>query len=335
MSYVEVIGSKTGVAQELISMMPTEAFGKLFIDLFAGGAGVFFAKDPAKINILNDCDRDIVCMHEAIQRNHRVVEKELCVLLNDQDTFFRLRDLRGSEEWEAMPAAQRAAVMVFLYKASVNSNQIALSSASKNKSSFNPDLLLREYSVKLKRAELRSFHWEDCIDRYLYRSNPVEAFVLADPPYVVADSAKYYRVNFHPVDHIRFWHGMTRLSKGNGLRRNVKIMITYDDDPLIRALYRETDGWRLQPLDMQYRAAQDADTCRSEIVITNYEVSEVGGPHSTGDWSDVPHDRITVDGVPFDDLVCCEKETVALMVSGNRKGECRVCGKKVIAKEFC
>ena len=272
MSFIGVIGSKTSVSQQLIDMMPSEAFNECFIDLFAGGAGLFFDKTPARVNILNDADPDLSVMYEAIQSDCSAVEAELRLLLDDDKTFNRLSELRDSPEWQDVPAACRAAVVIYLHKASVNSNQVALSSSSKVRSSFNPDLTLGEYAEKLKRAQIRSFDWRKCIDTYLYGSLPVEAFVFADPPYVIADTRKHYRINFNPTEHICFWRRMTQITKDNGPKRNVKIMITYDDDPLIRALYREADGWFIRPLSIGYASAHDSDQDRSEIIITNYEI---------------------------------------------------------------
>ncbi len=272
MSFIGVIGSKTSVTEQLIKMMPPEAFGACYIELFLGGGSVFFAKEQARINVLNDADPDLAVTFEAIQRDRKAVESELRVLLDDDQTFRRLAELRNSDQWQDLPTPQRAAVVIYLHKASVNSNQVALSSSSKVRSSHNPDIDLTKFAKKLKRAQIRSLDWRKCIETYLYGSLPVEGFLFADPPYVIADTRKHYRVNFHPTEHICFWRRMTQINKDNGPKRNVKIMITYDDDPLIRALYREVDGWRIRPLSIGYASAHDSGQDRPEIVITNYEV---------------------------------------------------------------
>lgn len=270
MSYIGLIGSKTTVSADLIKRMPREAFGKCCIELFAGGSGVFFAKRPAKINVLNDLDPDIVLMHEMVKRDHKAVEAELRTFLDDDLLFQECLRLRESVEWEAVPPARRAAMVIYILKQSVNSNQQVLSSSSQSGSSFNPNLSLEEYATKLARAQIRHFGYEKCIDVYLYRSPEVEAFIFADPPYVVSTKAMHYRYNFHAIEHIRFWFRMHRLNQDNGPKRNVKIMITYDDDPLIRALYREEHGWHISTLKIGYNSAHDAERSRDEIVICNF-----------------------------------------------------------------
>jgi DNA adenine methylase len=333
MSYLGVIGSKTKAAEQLIAMMPPEAFGQCYIELFAGGAGVFFKKQAAKINVLNDADPDLATMHEAVRREPESVEAELRVLLDDDRTFQRLLALRDSEDWWNEPAARRAATVIYLHKASVNSNQEALSSSSKVRSSHNPEFDLGKFAEKLKRVQIRSLDWPTCVKKYLSGSPPVEAFVFADPPYVIADTRKHYRINFHPVEHIRFWHRMTELSKANGPDRNVKIMITYDDVSIIRALYREADGWRVTPLPIGYASAHDKGQARSEVVITNYDSSPPPTEEpDTVDWSDITHRDASLDGVPFEQLDCCDKERIGLVLAARSRCLCRVCGSKVTLK---
>ena len=38
--------------------------------------------------------------------------------------------------------------------------------------------------------------------------------------------------------------------------------------------YRENDGWHIRPLDIRYNATNDEGEAHSEIVITDYDVSE-------------------------------------------------------------
>lgn len=332
MSYIGIIGSKVSVAGDLISRMPPEAFGDRYIELFAGGAGVYFVKDPARRNILIELDPDFATAHQAVREQPADVSRELRLLLDDSSTFERIRALRETDEWDTLPTARRAAYLIYILKQSVNSNQQALASSAKTNSSFNPEMSLDSFSSKLQHAQIRNFSYSKAVDTYLYRSTPVEAFVFADPPYVVSDKAMHYRFNFHPVEHLRFWHKMTRLSKDNGAERNVKIMITYDDDPLIRALYRQSDGWRIEPLTIRYSSAHDPDRCRNEIVITNYvpPPSQIETDEAV-DWSDVP-EGASIDEVPFAELCCCDREYLALFSKGRRRSKCRVCGKSITNK---
>jgi len=62
-SYVSFMGGKGSSNDTLVSIMPPEA-EITYMEPFAGSANTFFAKDKARVNILNDADEDIVVMHQ-------------------------------------------------------------------------------------------------------------------------------------------------------------------------------------------------------------------------------------------------------------------------------
>jgi hypothetical protein len=63
----------------------------------------------------------------------------------------------------------------------------------------------------------------------------------------------------------------------DGERRNVKLMVSYDDDPggFIRSLYRPEYGWWLETIDVRYGSEHRANRCRNELLIMNYDPASV------------------------------------------------------------
>ena len=51
------VGGKSKLKKKIISIMPQH---KVYVEPFIGGGSVFFAKEPAELNIINDKDKDIV-----------------------------------------------------------------------------------------------------------------------------------------------------------------------------------------------------------------------------------------------------------------------------------
>ncbi len=45
-------------------------------------------------------------------------------------------------------------------------------------------------------------------------------------------------------------------------------------------------------------------------------------------WDDRPDDA-SMDGTPFEELTCCEKEMLCILGSGKCEGQCRVCEKAI------
>ena len=68
----------------------------------------------------------------------------------------------------------------------------------------------------------------------------------------------------------------------------------------------------------------------SEVKAAGSEVSVTSSVQA--DWSDVPAEGVEMDGVPFVQWKCCDKERYSLALGNKRRGVCRVCGEKVRCK---
>jgi site-specific DNA-adenine methylase len=109
----------------------------------------------------------------------------------------------------------------------------------------------------------------DLLERYVLRPNKVRALLYLDPPYVVAKKFNLYAKNFDAVDHLLLADQLRLINQRNGGQRNVRIVLTYDDDPLIRAFYRPEFGWHVGRLALRYGGKHAADPT-DEILITNF-----------------------------------------------------------------
>lgn len=327
------LGSKAGLADQLIRRMPPEVLESR-AELFAGSSAVELALPPAKRNaILNDLDADVIGVLEAVASEPKAVKRHLQKLRSSRDTFNRIRDLREQPEWNSLPPAQRAAYMVYLSRESVNANMRSFSLSSKRRSSFNSDVDLTPYAKRYEGVTFTNFDWRELLERLVFKPKAVNIFLFIDPPFVVSDGRKHYRLNFDGVEHVLLARRLARVNAlNNGQQRNAKIMISYDDDSggFIRALYRPEFGWHIDELDVSYDAGNHAK--RSELIITNYDPSKLPttiAAQPRADWSDIPSERLCIGGVPFADLACCDKEYVALLLSAKVSGKCRECGTKL------
>lgn len=147
----------------------------------------------------------------------------------------------------------------------------AFSLSAKRRSSFKPDLDLLPYAKRYEGVVFTNFDWKELLHRLVFKPPVVSLFVLADPPFVVSDRRRHYRHNFDSVDHLVLARTLARANELNrGVRRDVKIMVSYDDDPAgyIRSLYRPEFGWYVEDIEVSYNAGNHAK--RRELIITNY-----------------------------------------------------------------
>src|SRR5689334_17591644 len=64
---ISYIGGKNRLAKLIISVMPPH---RTYVEPFAGGAQVFFHKQPSEVEILNDLDGEIVNFFRICQWHH-------------------------------------------------------------------------------------------------------------------------------------------------------------------------------------------------------------------------------------------------------------------------
>ena len=86
MSFIGILGSKTGVCGQLIEMMSPEAFGACYIELFFGGGGVFPATEHGGANDLrsrcHECGRG-----GGFPDEFSAGKRSFCVLHEQSDAF--------------------------------------------------------------------------------------------------------------------------------------------------------------------------------------------------------------------------------------------------------
>ena len=198
--YFGYLGSKRTMVEGVLKPRLHPLAFRSRVEVFAGGLSLELALPPAKVQaIVNDLDGDIVGTHEAVATIPNEVMRELSRFQTSRRMFNRMRDLRDNAAWHELTDAKRAAAIIYLSQCSVNSNMRAFSVSSTRRSGFNPQLDLSPYSKRLRGITFEDVHYEDLLNRLVFKPREVHLFGFLDPPYVIADSRKHYRLNFDRV----------------------------------------------------------------------------------------------------------------------------------------
>lgn len=117
-----------------------------------------------------------------------------------------------------------------------------------------------EASHLLQGVEITNYDYSD-----LLLMGGKDVFLFLDPPYYSPRNSKLYGVNgsLHTgFDHYRFMETVQNCKH--------QWLITYDDDPLIRGLFKD---YRIIDWDLQYGMSQSNGSAKigKEIIITNYK----------------------------------------------------------------
>lgn len=197
-----------------------------YIEPFAGGASIFFAKNKADTNWLNDIDSDLInCLRVIRDYPDKLIEK----LKNEKAT--KERHTYYKKEFEPKTNLDRAVRWFYINRTSYSGimNMQNCYWGYGDKYSMRPENWPRNIlrtSAKLQNVKLTSFDFEKVI-----KKAPDNSFLFIDPPYFNADQEKFYVHSFKKDDHFR----LSNILKDHSNR--LKFLLTYDDSPEIRKLY--------------------------------------------------------------------------------------------------
>src|SRR6266496_6149210 len=95
------IGGKNRLAKQIIEIFPKH---RTYVEAFAGGAQVFFRKEPSPVEVLNDLDGDVVNFFRVCQHHYEELLRYLRFTLASRKWFALFRLLPP----EALTDVQRA-----------------------------------------------------------------------------------------------------------------------------------------------------------------------------------------------------------------------------------
>jgi DNA adenine methylase len=180
-------GGKQTLAGIILGLIPPH---RLYCEPFLGGAAIFFAKEPSKVEVINDTNGEIINFYEVLKRDFPALEREIEISLHSRkrrhetevvyanpDMFDRIK--RAWAVWTLANSSYGCKLNgCFGYdRYGTTSKKMA-----NKRSGFNVD-----YAIRLQRAQI------ECCDalRIIGSRNTPDSFFYLDPPYVGADQGHY------------------------------------------------------------------------------------------------------------------------------------------------
>jgi DNA adenine methylase len=192
------------------------------VEPFAGGLAVLLAKEPSKVEVLNDLNGDLVTFYRCVRFHAEPLVTELEWVLNSRQEFEDARHQPGLTD------IQRSARWFFRNRtcfggADMRSFGISAVSAPQSRAGWLE--LIRELSVRLDRTIIENLEWEACVRRY----DRSETFFFLDPPYTECSDTAYAAWTNADVLKLR---EVLRTLKGSWL-------VTLNDAPAIRQIFHD------------------------------------------------------------------------------------------------
>ena len=247
-------GSKTRIANWICDMIPTH---EVYLEPFFGGGAVFFNKQPARIETINDLSNEVVNYFQVLRNN----ADELIQLI--ELTPYSREEYNKSFEYTQnnIERARRFAVRCCQgfgcsnkYKNGWRSGIGKLSPSPAKFWNKFPDVL-KEATARLKNAQIENQNALELIQRY----NREEVFVYIDPPYPLNTRKNFlYEYEMSEEEHIALLEALLQF-KG-------KVMISSYENELYDNLLK---GW----IKAHKNTTAESSIKRTETVYMNYKLN--------------------------------------------------------------
>jgi DNA adenine methylase len=249
------IGGKNRLATRIIEIFPKHT---TYVEAFAGGAQVFFHKEPSTVEVLNDLDGEIINFFRICQAHHEELLRYCRYLLASRNWF----ELLKRTDPATLTDIQRAARYMYLLKNAYaglirdpHYKRHIVKPPTFNPANF-PEVI-RDAHKRLERVQIECLSYKEILARF---DRPQTLFYL-DPPYW---GKKLYRYNFNEAD---FKALEEHLRKLRG-----KFVLSLNDVPEVRALFHR---FHVTGVRLAYSSQKIAGRRYKEVVITNFKTSAV------------------------------------------------------------
>lgn len=172
-------GGKTRLLQHLLPLLSDNPH-TCYVEAFAGGAALLFAREPAKVEVINDINGDVVTLYRVVANHLDEFVRQFRWALTSREMFrwAKLQDVA------TLTDIQRAARFFYLQRLTFGGK---LTGQTFGVSPVSPRRInLLRIEEELSAAHLRmsgvvveNLPWADCLDRY----DTASTLFFLDPPY--------------------------------------------------------------------------------------------------------------------------------------------------------
>jgi DNA adenine methylase len=245
------MGGKRRLVKEILPLFPEH---HTYVEPFCGGAALFFTKDEAKVEVVNDVNGDLVNLYRVVKYHLEEFIRHFKWALVSREEFL----WQKNTDPKTLTDIQRASRFYYLQKLAFGSKVSGQTFGCSPSRPAGLNLLrieedLSAAHLRLARTYIEHLDWFDCIKRY---DRPTSLFYL-DPPYW---STAGYGVDFG-LEQYTLMAEMAKTIEG-------KMLISVNDIPQMREAFK---GLNMKSLGIRYTVGGTKDSKeQKELLIWNW-----------------------------------------------------------------
>lgn len=244
------VGGKRRLADQLIPNFPRH---KCYVEVFAGGAALYFMRPPADVEVLNDVNGDLVNLYRVVKHHLEEFVRQFKWALSSREVFKWLQDTPP----ETLTDIQRAARFFYLqqhaFGGKVQGQSWGTATTAPPVNLLRIEENLSAAHLRLSNAYIENLDWAKCIERY----DRPHTFFYLDPPYWQTEG---YGVEFGFEQYEKMAAMMAALQG--------KAILSINDHPDIRRAFA---AFQMDSTTIQYIVGGGAGVERRELIIYSWD----------------------------------------------------------------
>jgi DNA adenine methylase len=245
------LGGKRRLADTLINRFPKHS---CYVEVFAGGAALYFLRHPAEVEVINDINGELVNLYRVVKHHLEEFVRQFKWALSSREVF----KWTQATPPQTMTDIQRAARFFYLQHHAFGGR---VESQSWGTATTAPAVNLLRLEENLSAAYLRlastyieNLDWQQCIKKY----DRPHTFFYLDPPYWETEG---YGVDF-PFEQYEQMAALLGQIQG-------KAMISLNDHPDIRRVF---NAFQMETAEINYTVGGGARQApRTELIIYSWD----------------------------------------------------------------
>jgi DNA adenine methylase len=184
---ISYYGGKQTLASIILALIPEH---RIYCEPFLGGAAIFFAKKPSKVEIINDTNGELTNFYKVCKNDFRALKKEITISLHSRAQHHQAEVVYNNPE---MFDRIKRAWAVWMLANSSYGGLLDSGFGYDCKGMYSKKLdnkrtgFMVDYATRLQRTRI------ECCDalQIIKSCDALDAFFYLDPPYVGADQGHY------------------------------------------------------------------------------------------------------------------------------------------------
>jgi DNA adenine methylase len=253
MPIIPWIGGKRRLAEKLIPQFPPHS---CYVEVFAGGAALYFMRPPADVEVINDINGELVNLYRVVKNHLEEFVRQFKYALSSRDVFKWLQDTPP----ETMTDIQRAARFFYLqqhaFGGKVDGQTFGTATTAPPINLLRIEENLSAAHLRLSSAFIENLDWHKLMTKY----DRPHTFFYLDPPYWETEG---YGVDFG-IEQYEMMASLLRSLKG-------KAIVSLNDHPDIRRIFAE---FEIDTVPIKYSVGGGAKIVdRNEVIIYSWDRS--------------------------------------------------------------